>query len=163
MNMNKPDYEVTVQEVEQMMQEALEELKGQDVTKNGGISKMVEQAMDKNIFLWQHMTFDLCKGKVYCPANDKDIDIVQFKPRYKPDKRRYDGTSHRIDHVEIIWTKNIDKSLEFCNVSQQLDYDYSKEQCERLHRELAELEQEITLRREALRHHEDIMKSEKYF
>jgi polyhydroxyalkanoate synthesis regulator phasin len=159
----KPDYEITVGEVEQMMQEALEELKGQDVTKNGGISKMIEQVMGENLFLWQHMTFDLCRGKVYCPANDRDIDVVEFKPHYKADKRRYDGVSHRLDHVEIIWTKDIDKSLEFCNVSQQLDYDYSKEQSERLQREIAELEKEIQNRKEALSHHEDIMRTEKYF
>ena len=160
---NKEDYEITVGEVEQMMQDALETLKGQDVTKNGGIAKMVKQAMDNNTFLFFNMTFEYARGYVYCPANDRDIDIVCFKAHYKPDKRRHDGFSDRIDHVDIIWTKDIDKSLEFCNVSQQLDYHYSEEQVERLQSEIAEMEKEILILKEALNHHKDIMKTEKYF
>ena len=39
------------------------------------------------------------------------------------------------------------------------EYFESVRQCEKLHREIAELEQQMRLRKELLRHHENILKS----
>ena len=84
------------QRQKEIIQKKLDELKGKDVQKEGGISHLVESAMNdiEEISLSKyHIEVKECRFKMYCAGMDNDIEFAVIRTEYKADKRIWNGSS----------------------------------------------------------------------
>jgi hypothetical protein len=159
------NYDLKMNELIKIIQKKLDELKGKDVQKEGGISHLVESAMNdmEEISLSKyHIEVKECRFKMYCAGMDNDIEFAVIGTEYKADKRRWNGVGHVLESVTINLTREIPLDLEVLNVSQFLDYNVAKENFERLERQQRELLEEYKSNYEAMERLQKVMKSEAY-
>ena len=159
------NYDLKMNELIEIIQKKLDGLKGKDVQKEGGISYLVESAMNdmEEISLSKyHIEVKECRFKMYCAGMDNDIEFAVIGTKYKADKRIWCGVGHVLESVTINLTREIPLDLEVLNVSQFLDYNVAKENFIRLEREQRELLEEYKSNYEAMERLQSVMKSEAY-
>ena len=159
------NYDLTMKELMDIIQKALDGLKGKNVRKEGGISKLVESATSsiKEISLPRYnIEVKQCRFTMYCPGMDSDVVFADVKLVYKPDKRKWNGTSDILESVTIYLSREIPLEIEVLNVSQFLDYNVAKENFKRLEEQQKELLDEYRKNYEAMQKLQEVMKSEAY-
>lgn len=159
------NYDLKMNELIEIIQKKLDELKGKDVQKEGGISYLVESAMNdmEEISLSRYnIEVKECRFKMYCAGIDNDIEFAVIGTEYKADKRRRNGVGHVLESVTINLTREIPLDLEVLNMSQFLDYNVAKENFERLERKQRELLEEYKSNYETMERLQNVMKLEVY-
>lgn len=159
------NYDLTMKELMEIIQKALDGLRGKNVQKEGGISKLVESAMDniEGISLSRYnIEVKECRFKMYCAGMDNEVEFADIRTEYKADKRKWNGIGDVLESVTIKLTREIPLDLEVLNVSQFLDYNVAKENFERLERTQKELLEEYKKNYEAMEKLQKVMRSEAY-
>ena len=159
----KEDYEITVDDFKEKMDEALQTLIGIDVMANGGIGKLVSEAVKDVLF--GNIEMDNTRCVIFCPAlGDNCMEpFAQVYFTYKEDKRKRHGIGTRIESIELKYTidiSKVDKYIE--NISQILSYDKAKETKERLEEENKAHLEEIQKNQNYINQCENIMKYNAY-
>ena len=160
-------YDLTMKELMEIIQKALDELKGKNVAKEGGIAKLVETAIDgikieEHSLLRYSISVNHCRLEMYCSGLDKEVGFAEIRQTYRPDKRKYTGYGDILESVTVKLTREIPLDLEVLNVSQFLDYEEAKENFERLERQQKELLEEYKKNYEAMEKLQEVMKTEAY-
>ena len=161
------NYDLTMKELLENMQKALDGLKGKNVAKEGGIAKLVEKVVNEikieGTFLTRYnISIDHCWFKMYCSGIDKDIAFAVIRQTYKEDKRKSNGHGNVLESVTIELTRKIPLDMEVLNVSQFLDYEEAKSNFERLEREQKELLEEYKSNYKAMEELQKVMETEAY-
>lgn len=161
---NKEDYEITIEDFKTKMDESLQSIIGIDVMKNGGIGKLVKEAVEPVLF--GNIECDNTLIKIFCPALGED-DMEEFgrvKYEYKEDKRVRGGIGTTIAKIWFEYTIDTDKvDTYICNISQVLSYDIAKEEFDKCEAELEELQKRIEVLTDEKFRYKEIMRSERYF
>lgn len=159
------NYDLTMEELLEIIQKSLDTLKGKNVTKEGGISKLVESAVD-NIedlsVVSYHIEVKECAIKMYCAGIDNEVKFAEVRPSYRADKRKWNGEGDVLESVTVKLTRDIPLDMNVLNVSQLLDYTVAKENFERLEREQTQLLEEYKNNYEAMKKLHEVMQTEAY-
>lgn len=158
------NYDLTIKDFLEIIQKALDGLKGKNVQKDGGISKSVESALNNmEIDLFNYnVEVEGCRLKMFCSGTGSDITFADIITTYRPDKRKWNGVGDYLETVSVKLTKDIPMELEVINASQWLDYNNAKENFDRLEREQREMLEEYKKNLEAMKSLQDVMKCQAY-
>ena len=135
---------ITVKELLDIVQKHLDKLKGKNAVKEGGVSSLVQAAINEiDEISLEHYNIDVysCQLRAYCAGLNRDIAFANCMPEYRPDKRKYMGKGDVLDSVTVSLDKrkNIPLDLEVVNLAQFLDYTVAKERFDRLNNEQEEM------------------------
>ena len=159
------NYKITVKELLEHIQKGLNSLKGKNVKKEGGISKLVDavaESLEEPYLSDYNISVDQCRFKIYCAGLGKDIEFATIRTEYRPDKRKWDGVGETLDNVTVVPEKDIPLDLEVINLPQYLDYNIAKERFERLVVQQKELMDEYQENLGFMRELQDVMKYHAY-
>jgi hypothetical protein len=143
---------------------ALEALAGKTPTKEpGGLSQMTKEILEPVLKdMDGALKIDSCRIKVYCSPLDKEIEFADIKPTYKADRRTWNGVGEKLECLKVVLTRDIPEDLSVVDLSQQLSYDYAKENFDRLKREQDELREQFAANLKAMEELQDVMRCEAY-
>lgn len=161
------NYDLTMKELMEIIQKALDGLKGKNVVKEGGIGKLVKAAIDEieiegYSLIRYNIDVDHCQLKMYCSGLDNEVKFAEIRQTYKADKRKQSGYGDVLESVTVRLTREIPLDMEVLNVSQFLDYEEAKQNFERLERQQKELLEEYKRNLEGMAKMQDIMKYQAY-
>lgn len=158
------NYDLTLKELLDSMQNVLEDLKGKNSKKEGGFSKMVDTALLNMPFALSgyYIEVNNCAVEMYCAGLEKNVEFANIIPKYKADKRTYMGYGDYIENVSIKLVKDPPMDWEVLNISQWLDFTVAKENFTRLERQQRELLEEYKENLKAMKKMQDIMKYHSY-
>lgn len=158
------DYNFTLGELLDQFNYAASTLKGKNPFKeDGGLKEMVNRAVADLELDLEYYNIVIRDCRVYVDTIDfGEIEIVNFHPEYKPDKRKMLGKGDYLQEVRAVLKREIPLDMEIVNLTQMLSYDVAKERKERMEKEIAEFEKEIAERKTYLQEMEKIMKRDNY-
>lgn len=157
------DY-ISVKTLIENCNKALECLIGKAPTKEpGGLSQMTKSVLEPVLNdASALLEISECRIKVFLSSFDSEIEFANIKPTYKADKRRWDGIGDKLESLQVVLTRDIPEDLYVIDLSQQISYDYAKENFDRLQREQEELKQQYNDNLKSMKELQSIMKYDAY-
>lgn len=147
------------------IQNKLDELKGLNVEKEGGIGSLVKRTFDElpdELLKHNIECTYACQLTIFCSGFNKDIVFAEIHPKYRPDKRKWDGYGPYLESVTLKLIKDIPEGLKMSYASQWMDYNEAKENFKRLEKRQQELLEEYKENLAGMAKLQDIMFSESY-
>ena len=160
-------YDLTIQELLEIIQTELNTLKGKNVVKEGGIGPLIARSIgnitiDGDFLVRYYISVNTCRLEMYCSGLNKDIPFAEIYPTYKPDKRKFSGYGDYLETLTIKLIRNIPLNLSVLDASQFLDYQEAKENFERLEKLSKDLLKDYYSYQEGMQKMQEIMKTEAY-
>lgn len=158
------NYKLTMQGFIKAINTELKTLIGKNPQKEGGISLMVEKAID-NIgvdFLSYGIEVKGCRLEMFVGALDRNIEFATISPTYKRDKRTSSKLGNYLESVEVKMEKEIPMNISVLDASQWIAYNEAKDIFNRLKKEQDELLIQYRKNLEGMRIYQEIMKYEAY-
>ena len=158
------NYELTMQGLIKAINTELKTLIGKNPQKEGGISLMVENAID-NIgvdFLSYGIEVKGCRLEMYVGALDRNIEFATISPTYKRDKRTSSKLGNYLESIEVKMEKEIPMNISVLDASQWIAYNEAKDIFNRLKKEQDDLLIQYRKNLEGMRIYQEIMKYEAY-
>lgn len=152
--------DLTIGEVIEKLTAAASKLYDKNVT-GVGFENLVQERMDGMDFIEYPLSVHHTR-LWFITDNFGEINIADFEPHYKADKRRRNGFGDRIESVEVVKTMNLPDTLSIEDAKQKIIFDIAKEKHEKLLSEISDLEEKLLQKRIEAKGLEEIVKTEEH-
>lgn len=134
------NYDFTLGELLDKLEKAASTLKGKNPLKEKGLGEMIDRVVEDLDLDLEYYNIVVKDCEIFVDTIDfGEIEIITFRPEYKPDKRKRLGKGDYLQEVKVVLTREIPLDLELINLTQILSYDIAEKYKESTERKIKEL------------------------